>query len=102
MGSSDQSGLGTTTHMMSDKTSTSGDLGNDKNAAIVQNGLKEENSEVNKAVEDNDNDKPSKEETSSVGKGSSIRTELLSDTKKEQKECLNEEKEEHTGKNNKS
>merc|ERR1711874_564309 len=102
MGSSDQSGLGTTTHMMSDKASTGDDLGNDKNAAVVQNGLKEENSEVNKAVEDNDNDKPSKEEIISVGKGASIRTELLSDEKKEQKECLNEEKEEHTGKNNKS
>jgi len=79
--------------MMSDKTTTGCDLDSDKNAAAVQNTLKEENNEMNIAVEEtkgelklnnnNKNDNNEKPSSENMSKGSSIRTDLLTESQKE-------------------
>ena len=100
---------------MSDKTSTGCDLDSDKNAAVIQNTLREENSEMNIAVEEtkgelkldnndnnNKNDNNEKPSSENMSKGSSIRTDLLTESQKasgcEKNELLDTE-DEHISRN---
>merc|ERR1712013_365953 len=94
---------------MSDKTSTGCDLDSDKNAAVIQNTLREENREMNIAVEEtkgelklDNNDNNEKPSSENMSKGSSIRTDLLTESQKasgcEKNELLDTE-DEHISRN---
>merc|ERR1711971_477597 len=89
MGSLDRSELENTEHTMSEKISTAGDLGIDKNATTILNGTAEHHEENNgsngeqgKEEQKNENNvKLSMEETCNVkNNGGSIRTELVTDS----------------------
>eukprot|EP00091_Calanus_sinicus_P003166 TRINITY_DN13322_c0_g2_i1.p1 TRINITY_DN13322_c0_g2~~TRINITY_DN13322_c0_g2_i1.p1 ORF type:complete len:202 (-),score=89.21 TRINITY_DN13322_c0_g2_i1:141-677(-) len=89
MGSLDRSELENTEHTMSEKISTGGDLGIDKNATTILNGTAEHHEENNgsngeqgKEEQKNENNvKLSMEETcNGKNNGGSIRTELVTDS----------------------